>query len=299
MKQMQISIISILLLASACSTKWKNDFPEQNITEQEINQMQISLKDLNKLQQTINELEKNRVDIQNKLDKQKLETEKLEDLLAEKDEIISQKNERILVLEQNVKALKKSTSYNEYEMLKSTEEKYQLLQKQTESLLNEQGKLQKNIEQMKDQNMLLANDAKTWKTKYEDFEQNFNNRVKEEKHKLKSKYNEKLNKITEDLISGKTDECSGENFKKNQQVGKVIEILDGKITFRLNDEEFSSRLINGDKLFVVRNLAGNFVNVGTLEITSVSAFSVFGRAVADDIKAGMSIHAGDYLVIKN
>lgn len=203
-------------------------------------------------------------------------------------------------MKQNIEDLKNLDSYNEHETLKSTEEKYQLLQKQMENLLNEQNELQENLEQIKNQNMLLANEAENWKTRYEDFEQNFNNRVKEEKRKLKSKYNEKLNKITEDIVSGKAAEYNEESYlKKGQQVGKIIEILNGKITFRLDDEKFSRQLKEGDKLFVVRSLAGNLVNIGTLEITNLSAFSAFGRATVDELKTGMNVYTGDYLVIKN
>lgn len=314
MKYLQISVVLIILLASACSPKRKSEISQQDITEQEINHVQNSLKDLNKLQQTINELEKNRTDIQSEFDKQKLEAEKLQKSLTEykkelekqksfsagKDKLIAEKNGEILELKQNIEDLKNLDSYNEHETLKSTEEKYQLLQKQMENLLNEQNELQENLEQIKNQNMLLANEAENWKTRYEDFEQNFNNRVKEEKRKLKSKYNEKLNKITEDIVSGKTAEYNEESYlKKGQQVGKIIEILNGKITFRLDDEKFSRQLKEGDKLFVVRSLAGNLVNIGTLEITNLSAFSAFGRATVDELKTGMNVYTGDYLVIKN
>lgn len=314
MKYLQISVVLIILLASACSPKRKSELSQQDITEQEINHVQNSLKDLNKLQQTINELEKNRTDIQSEFDKQKLEAEKLQKSLTEykkelekqksfsarKDKLIAEKNGEILELKQNIEDLKNLDSYNEHETLKSTEEKYQLLQKQMENLLNEQNELQENLEQIKNQNMLLANDAENWKTRYEDFEQNFNNRVKEEKRKLKSKYNEKLNKITEDIVSGKAAEYNEESYlKKGQQVGKIIEILNGKITFRLDDEKFSRQLKEGDKLFVVRSLAGNLVNIGTLEITNLSAFSAFGRATVDELKTGMNVYTGDYLVIKN
>lgn len=314
MKYLQISVVLIILLASACSPKRKSELSQQDITEQEINHVQNSLKDLNKLQQTINELEKNRTDIQSEFDKQKLEAEKLQKSLTEykkelekqksfsagKDKLIAEKNGEILELKQNIEDLKNLDSYNEHETLKSTEEKYQLLQKQMENLLNEQNELQENLEQIKNQNMLLANEAENWKTRYEDFEQNFNNRVKEEKRKLKSKYNEKLNKITEDIVSGKAAEYNEESYlKKGQQVGKIIEILNGKITFRLDDEKFSRQLKEGDKLFVVRSLAGNLVNIGTLEITNLSAFSAFGRATVDELKTGMNVYTGDYLVIKN
>lgn len=314
MKYLQISVVLIILLASACSPKRKSELSQQDITEQEINHVQNSLKDLNKLQQTINELEKNRTDIQSEFDKQKLEAEKLQKSLTEykkelekqksfsagKDKLIAEKNGEILELKQNIEDLKNLDSYNEHETLKSTEEKYQLLQKQMENLLNEQNELQENLEQIKNQNMLLANEAENWKTRYEDFEQNFNNRVKEEKRKLKSKYNEKLNKITEDIVSGKAAEYNKESYlKKGQQVGKIIEILNGKITFRLDDEKFSRQLKEGDKLFVVRSLAGNLVNIGTLEITNLSAFSAFGRATVDELKTGMNVYTGDYLVIKN
>lgn len=314
MKYLQISVVLIILLASACSPKKKSEFSQQDITEQEINHVQNSLKDLNKLQQTINELEKNRTDIQSEFDKQKLEAEKLQKSLTEykkelekqksfsagKDKLIAEKNGEILELKQNIEDLKNLDSYNEHETLKSTEEKYQLLQKQMENLLNEQNELQENLEQIKNQNMLLANEAENWKTRYEDFEQNFNNRVKEEKRKLKSKYNEKLNKITEDIVSGKAAEYNEESYlKKGQQVGKIIEILNGKITFRLDDEKFSRQLKEGDKLFVVRSLAGNLVNIGTLEITNLSAFSAFGRATVDELKTGMNVYTEDYLVIKN
>lgn len=314
MKYLQISVVLIILLASACSPKRKSELSQQDITEQEINHVQNSLKDLNKLQQTINELEKNRTDIQSEFDKQKLEAEKLQKSLTEykkelekqksfsarKDKLIAKKNGEILELKQNIEDLKNLDSYNEHETLKSTEEKYQLLQKQMENLLNEQNELQENLEQIKNQNMLLANEAENWKTRYEDFEQNFNNRVKEEKRKLKSKYNEKLNKITEDIVSGKAAEYNKESYlKKGQQVGKIIEILNGKITFRLDDEKFSRQLKEGDKLFVVRSLAGNLVNIGTLEITNLSAFSAFGRATVDELKTGMNVYTGDYLVIKN
>lgn len=314
MKYLQISVVLIILLASACSPKRKSELSQQDITEQEINHVQNSLKDLNKLQQTINELEKNRTDIQSEFDKQKLEAEKLQKSLTEykkelekqksfsagKDKLIAEKNGEILELKQNIEDLKNLDSYNEHETLKSTEEKYQLLQKQMENLLNEQNELQENLEQIKNQNMLLANEAENWKTRYEDFEQNFNNRVKEEKRKLKSKYNEKLNKITEDIVSGKAAEYNKESYlKKGQQVGKIIEILNGKITFRLDDEKFSRQLKEGDKLFVVRSLAGNLVNIGTLEITNLSAFSAFGRATVDELKTGMNVYTEDYLVIKN
>lgn len=314
MKYLQISVVLIILLASACSPKRKSEISQQDITEQEINHVQNSLKDLNKLQQTINELEKNRTDIQSEFDKQKLEAEKLQKSLTEykkelekqksfsagKDKLIAKKNGEILELKQNIEDLKNLDSYNEHETLKSTEEKYQLLQKQMENLLNEQNELQENLEQIKNQNMLLANEAENWKTRYEDFEQNFNNRVKEEKRKLKSKYNEKLNKITEDIVSGKAAEYNKESYlKKGQQVGKIIEILNGKITFRLDDEKFSRQLKEGDKLFVVRSLAGNLVNIGTLEITNLSAFSAFGRATVDELKTGMNVYTEDYLVIKN
>ena len=313
MKQLRIHIALILLIASACSPKKKSELLRQNITESEIGYIQNSLSDLNKLQQKISELEKNRMDIQTKFDEQKFEIENLQKSLTEyekelenrksfsigKDKVIAEKNDEILELKKDIETLKHSDLYNEHEILKNTEEKYQLLRKQLENLLKEQYELQKNIEQIKNQNILLANESEVWKAKYENIEQNFNNRVKEEKFKLKSKYNEKLNKITEDVAAGKTTEYKGNNLKKGQQVGKIIEILNDKITFRFNDEKFSRQFINGDKLLIVRNLGGNLVSVGTVEITNVSAFSIFGRAVADELKTGMNVHTGDYLVIKN
>lgn len=313
MKQLRIHIALILLIASACSPKKKSELLRQNITESEIGYIQNSLSDLNKLQQKISELEKNRIDIQTKFDEQKFEIENLQKSLTEyekelenrksfsigKDKVIAEKNDEILELKKDIETLKHSDLYNEHEILKNTEEKYQLLRKQLENLLKEQYELQKNIEQIKNQNILLANESEVWKAKYENIEQNFDNRVKEEKFKLKSKYNEKLNKITEDVAAGKTTEYKGNNLKKGQQVGKIIEILNDKITFRFNDEKFSRQFINGDKLLIVRNLGGNLVSVGTAEITNVSAFSIFGRAVADELKTGMNVHTGDYLVIKN
>lgn len=313
MKQLRIHIALILLIASACSPKKKSELLRQNITESEIGYIQNSLSDLNKLQQKISELEKNRIDIQTKFDEQKFEIENLQKSLTEyekelenrksfsigKDKVIAEKNDEILELKKDIETLKHSDLYNEHEILKNTEEKYQLLRKQLENLLKEQYELQKNIEQIKNQNILLANESEVWKAKYENIEQNFDNRVKEEKFKLKSKYNEKLNKITEDVAAGKTTEYKGNNLKKGQQVGKIIEILNDKITFRFNDEKFSRQFINGDKLLIVRNLGGNLVSVGTVEITNVSAFSIFGRAVADELKTGMNVHTGDYLVIKN
>lgn len=313
MKQLRIHIALILLIASACSPKKKSELLRQNITESEIGYIQNSLSDLNKLQQKISELEKNRIDIQTKFDEQKFEIENLQKSLTEyekelenrksfsigKDKVIAEKNDEILELKKDIETLKHSDLYNEHEILKNTEEKYQLLRKQLENLLKEQYELQKNIEQIKNQNILLANESEVWKAKYENIEQNFDNRVKEEKFKLKSKYNEKLNKITEDVAVGKTTEYKGNNLKKGQQVGKIIEILNDKITFRFNDEKFSRQFINGDKLLIVRNLGGNLVSVGTVEITNVSAFSIFGRAVADELKTGMNVHTGDYLVIKN
>ena len=313
MKQLRIHIALILLIASACSPKKKSELLRQNITESEIGYIQNSLSDLNKLQQKISELEKNRIDIQTKFDEQKFEIENLQKSLTEyekelenrksfsigKDKVIAEKNDEILELKKDIETLKHSDLYNEHEILKNTEEKYQLLRKQLENLLKEQYELQKNIEQIKNQNILLANESEVWKAKYENIEQNFDNRVKEEKFKLKSKYNEKLNKITEDVAASKTTEYKGNNLKKGQQVGKIIEILNDKITFRFNDEKFSRQFINGDKLLIVRNLGGNLVSVGTAEITNVSAFSIFGRAVADELKTGMNVHTGDYLVIKN
>lgn len=313
MKQLRIHIALILLIASACSPKKKSELLRQNITESEIGYIQNSLSDLNKLQQKISELEKNRMDIQTKFDEQKFEIENLQKSLTEyekelenrksfsigKDKVIAEKNDEILELKKDIETLKHSDLYNEHEILKNTEEKYQLLRKQLENLLKEQYELQKNIEQIKNQNILLANESEVWKAKYENIEQNFDNRVKEEKFKLKSKYNEKLNKITEDVAAGKTTEYKGNNLKKGHQVGKIIEILNDKITFRFNDEKFSRQFINGDKLLIVRNLGGNLVSVGTAEITNVSAFSIFGRAVADELKTGMNVHTGDYLVIKN
>lgn len=314
MKHLQMSaVLILLLLASACSSKNKSEFLQPDITKSELEHVQDSLHDLNKLQQKISELEKNRANIQNKFNEQKLEMEKLHKALTEyekelekrklfsigKDKVIAEKNDEIIELKKNVENLKKSDSYNEHETLKSTEEKYQLLQKQLENILKEQSELQKSIEQIKNQNSFLANESEIWKTKYENIEQNFNNRVKEEKHKLKSKYNEKLDKITEDIASNKTAEYEKENFKKGQHAGRIIEILNDKITFRFDDERFSKQLTNGDKLLVVRDLGGNLVTIGTLEITNVSAFSIFGRAVADELKTGMNVHTGDYIVVKN
>lgn len=312
MKPLHISFLVILLVANACSPRKKVENSEQSITGQEIDYIHSSLSDLNKLQQTINELEKNRTDIQNEFNEQKSQFEKLQKSLteyenelkrqksfsADKDKIIATKNNEISILKKNIEKLENSDSYNEHKLLQSLELKYKLLQKQQEKLLNEQNDLQNDIEQIKQQNILLANEAEKWKTMYEDFELNFNNRVKEEKNKLRSKYNEKLNKITEDVISGKNIDYEETNLKKGQQVGKIIEILDGKMTFRFNNENISKQMTTGDKLNIVRNISGNLVNVGTLEITNVSPFSTFGRATIDNLKTGMSVHTGDFIVIK-
>jgi hypothetical protein len=179
------------------------------------------------------------------------------------------------------------------------ESKYKLLQKQQENLMKEQFDLQKDIERIELQNIQLAKEASEWKSKYEDFEKNFNLRVKEEKSKLRSRYNEKLTKITEDIESKKNINSEKIDLKKGQPVGKIIEILEGKITFRFDNDSFCKQITNGDKLNVVRNLAGNSVSVGTLEVTNVSPFSTFGRATVDSLKSGMNIHTGDFLVIKN
>jgi chromosome segregation ATPase len=293
--------------------KKNSDFSEQTITEQEINHVQSSLKDLNKLQQTIAELEKNRSAVQNEFTEQKLQIEKLEKSLTEyenelkrqknssvvKDEIIATKNNEISILKKNIEKLEKTDSYNEHKLLKSLESKYKLLQKQQDNLLKEQSDLQKDIERIEQQNIQLAKEASEWKSKYEDFEKNFNLRVKEEKSKLRSRYNEKLTKITEDIENKKNINSEKIDLKKGQPVGKIIEILEGKITFRFDNDSFCKQITNGDKLNVVRNLAGNSVSVGTLEVTNVSPFSTFGRATVDSLKSGMNIHTGDFLVIKN
>ena len=116
---------------------------------------------------------------------------------------------------------------------------------------------------------------------------------------MRSRYNEKLTKITEDIENKKNINSEKIDLKKGQPVGKIIEILEGKITFRFDNDSFCKQITNGDKLNVVRNLAGNSVSVGTLEVTNVSPFSTFGRATVDSLKSGMNIHTGDFLVIKN
>jgi chromosome segregation ATPase len=313
MKLFRISVLFLLLFACNCTAKKNSDFSEQTITEQEINHVQSSLKDLNKLQQTIAELEKNRSAVQNEFTEQKLQIEKLEKSLTEyenelkrqknssvvKDEIIATKNNEISILKKNIEKLEKTDSYNEHKQLKSLESKYKLLQKQQDNLMKEQSDLQKDIERIEQQNIQLAKEASEWKSKYEDFEKNFNLRVKEEKSKLRSRYNEKLTKITEDIENKKNINSEKIDLKKGQPVGKIIEILEGKITFRFDNDSFCKQITNGDKLNVVRNLAGNSVSVGTLEVTNVSPFSTFGRATVDSLKSGMNIHTGDFLVIKN
>jgi 3-dehydroquinate synthase len=171
--------------------------------------------------------------------------------------------------------------------------------KQLFDLIKNSNDLQKDIEHIEQQNIQLAKEASEWKSKYEDFEKNFNLRVKEEKSKLRSRYNEKLTKITEDIENKKNINSEKIDLKKGQPVGKIIEILEGKITFRFDNDSFCKQITNGDKLNVVRNLAGNSVSVGTLEVTNVSPFSTFGRATVDSLKSGMNIHTGDFLVIKN
>ena len=179
---------------------------------------------------------------------------------------------------------------------KVLEDKYISLQKQQATLLNEQEILKQNLEETRNQNALLAQEAETWKYKYEklpeELEERFNNQLEEEKFKMRSEYNEKLNKIEEDVTAGKTND-----WTEMKQIAKVIEILNDSVTFQLNNQNLSSFMKKGDKLNVVRDLGGNIIPIGTLKISNISSFSTFGRADINELNSGMSLRIGDTLII--
>ena len=139
------------------------------------------------------------------------------------------------------KALGKA-NYNQ----KVLEDKYISLQQQQADLLNEQEILQKNLEQTRMQNAQLAQETETWKHKYEklpeELELRYNNQLEEEKFKLRSQYNEKLNKIGDDVTAGKQSDLS-----EIKQIAKIIEILNDSITFQFNNQNLSSVIKKGDR----------------------------------------------------
>ena len=300
---------------------------EQALKDLEINSARKSLEELNKLQVAIDELEenlslteKNRASIQNGLNQQKLQIKELQNSLAvyekelaaqklaleNKDKIITEKNDEIASLQKNIEGLKVEIEAQELFYKKAMdkanfnqkvlEDKYISLQKQQATLLNEQEILKQNLEETRNQNALLAQEAETWKYKYEklpeELEERFNNQLEEEKFKMRSEYNEKLNKIEEDVTAGKTND-----WTEMKQIAKVIEILNDSVTFQLNNQNLSSFMKKGDKLNVVRDLGGNIIPIGTLKISNISSFSTFGRADINELNSGMSLRIGDTLII--
>lgn len=300
---------------------------EQALSDLEINSAKKSLEQLSKLQNAIDELEenlslteKNRASIQNGLNQQKIQIKELQNSLAvyekelanqkialeNKDKTISEKNDEIASLQKNIESLKveieaqelfyKKTlgkaNYNQ----KVLEEKYASLQLQQADLLNERETLQKSLEQTRIQNAQLAQETETWKLKYEklpeELEMRYNNQLEEEKFKLRSQYNEKLNKIEDDIAEGKQSDLS-----EIKQIAKIIEILNDSITFQFSNQNLSSVVKKGDKLDAMRDLGGNLTSIGTLKVTNVSPFSNFGRADIEKLTAGMSLHTGDILII--
>lgn len=302
---------------------------EQALKDLEINSAKKSLEQLNKLQSTIDELEKNlnlteksRASIQNSLNQQKLQIKKLQDSLAvyenelanqkntleNKDKTITEKNDEIASLQENIESLKveieaqelfykKALGKADYKQ-KVLENKYTSLQQKQVDLLNEQEILQKNLEQTRMQNTQLAQEIENWKHKYEklpkELEQRYNNQLEEEKFKLRSQYNEKLNKIEDDVAEGKQSDLS-----ETKQIAKIIEILNDSITFQFSNQNVSSTIKKGDRLSVMRDLGGNMISIGTLKVTNVSPFSTFGRADIEKLTAGMSLRTGDILIINN
>lgn len=300
---------------------------EQALKDLEINSARKSLEELNKLQASIDELEKNlsmteksRASIQNGLNQQKMQIKELQNSLAvyekelaaqklaleNKDKIITEKNDEIASLQKNIEGLKVeieaqelfykkalgTANYNQ----KALEEKYIALQQQQVELLEKQETLQENLEHARNQNALLAQEAETWKYKYEklpeEMEKRFSNQLEEEKFKMRSEYNEKLNRIENDITEGKTGDLS-----EMKQIAKIIEILNDNITFQLNNQNLSSLLKKNDRLEVIRDLGGNLITIGTLKITNVSPFSTFGRANIEKLSSGMSLRTGDILII--
>ena len=300
---------------------------EQALKDLEINSARKSLEELNKLQVAIDELEenlslteKNRASIQNGLNQQKLQIKELQNSLAvyerelaaqklaleNKDKIITEKNDEIASLQKNIEGLKVEIEAQELFYKKAMdkanfnqkvlEDKYISLQKQQATLLSEQEMLQKNLEETRNQNALLAQEAETWKYKYEklpeELEERFNNQLEEEKFKMRSEYNEKLNKIEGDITAGRTND-----WTETKQIAKIIEILNDSVTFQLNNQNLSSFLKRGDKLNVIRDLGGNIIPIGSLKISNVSSFSTFGRADINELNSGMSLRIGDILII--
>lgn len=300
---------------------------EQALKDLEINSAKKSLEQLNKLQSAIDELEENlslteksRTSIQNGLNQQKMQIKELQNSLAvyeielanqkialeNKDKTIAEKNDEIMSLQKNIESLKVEIEAQELFYKKALgkanynqkvlEDKYISLQQQQADLLNEQEILQKNLEQTRMQNAQLAQETETWKHKYEklpeELELRYNNQLEEEKFKLRSQYNEKLNKIEDDVTAGKQSDLS-----EIKQIAKIIEILNDSITFQFNNQNLSSVIKKGDRLNVMRDLGGNLISIGTLKVTNVSPFSTFGRADIEKLTAGMSLHTGDILII--
>lgn len=300
---------------------------KQDLKDLEVDSAKRLSEQSSKLQHTIDELtenlsvtEKKRANIQNSLNQQKLQIEKLQDSLAayenelanlkndsqKKDKTITEKNDEIAALEKNIEGLKveieaqelfykKALGKADYNQ-KVLENKYTSLQQKQVALLDDQEALQKNLEQAKMQNTQLAQEIETWKYKYEKFpeelEQRYNDQLEKEKFKLRSQYNEKLNKIEDDVAEGKQSDLSG-----IKQIAKIIEILNDSITFQFSNQNVSSAIKKGDRLNVLRDLGGNLISIGTLKVTNISPFSTFGRADIEKLTAGMSLHTGDILII--
>lgn len=301
---------------------------EQHLNDLEINSAKTSLEQLSKLQSAIDELEENlsvtekdRESIQNGLNMQKMQIRELQNSLAvyekelanqkialqNKDKTISEKDEEIASLQKDIESLKVEIEAQELFYKKSLgkanynqkvlEEKYASLQLKQTDLLNERDALQKNIEQTRIQNAQLAQETETWKLKYEklpkELEERYNNQLEEEKFKMRSQYNEKLNKIESDVAEGKQSDLN-----EIKQIAKIIEILNDSITFQFSNQSFNSIVKKGDRLDVIRDLGGNTTSIGTLKVTNVSPFSNFGRADIEKLNEGMSLRTGDHLVIK-
>ena len=300
---------------------------KQALKDLEINSAKKSLEELNKLQTAIDELEENltmteksRASIQNGLNQQKMQIKELQNSLAvyenelaaqkleleNKDKIIIEKNDEIASLQKNIEGLKVEieaqelyykkalgkANYNQ----KALEEKYVSLQQQQAALLKEQEALRKDLEETRTQNAALAQETETWKYKYEklpeELEERFNTQLEEEKFRMRSEYNEKLNRIEDDVTSGKTSD-----LKDVKQIAKIIEILNDSITFQFNNQNLSSLIKKGDKISATRDLGGNLIDIGTLKVTNVSPFSTFGRADIENLASGMSLRTGDILII--
>lgn len=306
-------------LAADFEKRWGSAGPDAsaNIVKQKMEYQKELEKKEKEIQELRNKAEENRKNGERivELNERLLEKEKALSILEEEHRRLSEKNKEDLL---ELEKLNRQHQTGQEE-----------LKRQKEALLAARTDLQKQQERaserylreiavLKTDNTTLSSRLKELEKRYgalekeyaeskiaderarkktaDELQNQYRGRLEEEKKRLQYEFQVELDKIGKEARS--KENVSKEKERKQIRVAELIEVLGSSLTFRFLNDVISPQISTYDEVSVVRVLGSREVEVGKILVTSVSSFSVFGRGKILSITPGMSIRAGDFLVVK-